>query len=174
MKHFKTCFLCCCGFFFLFLCSLRSKNPEHRRSVVPVLRFFLLLSFLRPLSAMGSEGGRKWREKCGGKNPQFLLWRNLADLRFASGTQCFCSSCGLRSCISLLFIFILLGYSSCFSCSKHRCDFSPFFPVYSPVCSMGSAWLWVGFFFKSYHSKEVDYLEKIQSPQAVSLQITGM
>lgn len=113
--------------FFLFLCSQRSKNPEHRRSVVPVLRFFLLLSFLRPLSAMGSEEGRRWREKCGGKNPQFLLWRNLADLRFASGTQCFCSSCGLRSCISLLFIFILLGYSPCFSCSKHRCDFSPFF-----------------------------------------------
>lgn len=98
-KHLKTHFPCHCISFFFFSYVF---NPECHTSVLLVIGFF---PFLCPPLTMGIEEGRNWGEKCTGKNPQLLLWRNLTDLTFTSRTWCFCSSCSVCPCIFLLFSF---------------------------------------------------------------------
>lgn len=138
------------------------------------LGFFLLSPFLCPPSAMGIEEGRNWGEKCSGKNPQLLLWQNLADLAFTSRTWCFCSSCSLCPCIFMLFSFPV-GIFLLFLMQQTSVWFFFLFCVCSPVCSNchGVSLLLDRFlvFFNLLVPKKWIIKGKKQSPLAVSLQI---
>jgi len=71
-----------------------------------------------------------WERNVEEKNPQLLLWRNLAGVTFASRMSRLRSGWGRRSCVSLLFLVFLLEYSP-----------------WNIKLPMGSAWFWVAFSF---------------------------
>lgn len=160
-------------FFFFFSSCVFS--PEHHRD-----QFFLSLGFLcHPLFSVPHQWELK-KEETGERNVEgkthkfccgetWLMWALQSEHGVSAAAAVYVRA---FSCFSVF----LLGYSSCFSCSKHRCDFFFFFFYLfsdcSPVCwSCHRVSLVLGRFVKILQLQRSGLLKKIQSPLAVSLQI---